>query len=240
MNPEKARFVVASRLRSLRGAVRKAGEGETSSPWTEYSQTHPSYTAEQVAAKQKFVSESLAEARPKRVLDIGCNTGEYSLAAAHGGADVVALDADPAVVGRLFRRASAEKLPILPLVVNIALPSPATGWRNGECASFLERAAGRFDTVLMLALLHHLLVSDRVPLDSVVDLAADLTRDRLVIEFIAPDDPMFRRIVRGREDLHRNLDESVFAASLRRRFDVVRSAALPGSSRTMFLARRCG
>ncbi|MBZ5648841.1 MAG: class I SAM-dependent methyltransferase [Acidobacteriia bacterium] len=238
MNPEKARFVVASRLRSLRASVRKASGVQTSSHWTDYSQTHPSYTAEQVAAKQRFVSEFLAEAHPGHVLDIGCNTGEYSVTAAHVGANVVALDADPAVVGRLYRRASAGTLPILPLVVNIGQPSPATGWRNGECASFLDRAARRFDAVLMLAILHHLLVTDRVPLDSVVDLAADLTRDWLVIEFIAPDDPMFRHIVRGREELHRDLDASVFAASLRRRFDVVRSAALPGSSRTMYLARR--
>lgn len=50
--------------------------------------------------------------------------------------------------------------------------------------------------------------------------------------------PKFRRIVHGRQDLHRDLDASAFAASLRRRFEVVRSAQLPGSSRTMYLARR--
>jgi hypothetical protein len=126
----------------------------------------------------------------------------------------------------------------LPLVVNIAQPSPATGWENHECPSFLERARGQFDAVLMLAVLHHLMVTDRVPLDSILDLAADLTRDWLLIEFIAPADPMFRRIVRGREELHADLDRARFELAAQRRFRIVRSQALPGSERTLYLLRR--
>ena len=72
--------------------------------------------------------------------------------------------ATPAVAGRVWRRAEAERLDILPLVVNLARPSPATGWRNAECPSFLARAEGHADLVLMLAVLHHLLVTERVPL----------------------------------------------------------------------------
>ncbi len=238
MEPDRARFVLASRLRNLRKAVRTAATADRQSHWSDYSSAHPSYTADQVAAKQQFVAESLAEAQPSAVLDIGCNTGDYSHAAARAGAHVVALDTDPVVVGRLYRRAAAETLLIVPLVINVAQPSPATGWRNRECPSFLERAVGRFDAVLMLAILHHLLVTERVPLDSVIELAADLTRDWLIIEFIAPEDPMFRRIVRGREELHAGLDRASFERAAQRRFRMVRSQNLPGSSRTLYLLRR--
>ena len=237
-DPEKARFVLASRLRSLRKAVRNADASARSSHWTDYAETRPSYSPEQELAKKEFVRRWLADDHPPVLLDIGCNTGDYSAEAATAGARVVALDSDAAVVGRLYRRASVKRLPILPLVVNIAQPSPATGWENQECPSFLERARGQFDAVLMLAVLHHLMVTERVPLDSIFDLAADLTRDWLLIEFIAPQDPMFRRIVRGREELHAGLDRNRFEEAAQHRFRIVRSQTLPGSERTLYLLRR--
>ena len=114
-------------------------------------------------SKERFVQAALEQVRPARVLDVGCNTGHFSALAARAGASVVALDGDAAVAGRVWRRAEAERLDILPLVVNLARPSPATGWRNAECPSFLARAEGHADLVLMLAVLHHLLVTERVP-----------------------------------------------------------------------------
>lgn len=237
-DPAKAKFVLASRIRSLRKTVRSASGFTAASHWTDYAESHPSYSAEQEAAKKDFVRRWLTEERPRNVLDIGCNTGDYSVEAAANAAHVVALDSDAAVAGRVYRRASAKRLPILPLVVNIAQPSPATGWANRECPSFLERARGQFDAVMVLAVLHHLMVTDRVPLDSVFDLAAELTRDWLLIEFIAPHDPMFRRIVRGREELHAGLDRSRFEEAAKRRFRIVRSQPLPASERTLYLLRR--
>lgn len=237
-DPEKARFVLASRINSLRKTVRSTSGFTPASHWTDYAESHPSYTPEQEAAKKDFVRRWLSAERPDTVLDIGCNTGDYSVEAASVGARVVALDADAAVVGRLFRRAAAKRSPILPLVVNIAQPSPGTGWQNHECPSFLDRARGQFQAVMMLAVLHHLMVTERVPLESVLDLAFDLTRDWLLIEFIAPQDPMFRRIVHGREDLHAELDRARFEAAAQHRFRIVRSQTLPASDRTLYLLRR--
>ena len=81
-----------------------------------------------------------------------------------------------------------------------------------ENVSFLDRARGAFDGVLMLAMLHHLLVTERIPLPEVRDLAFELTSDLLVIEFVAPQDPMFLRLTRGRESLYQGLDRTAFEA----------------------------
>ena len=104
-----------------------------------------------------------------------------------------AIDSDPVVVGETWRRATADRLPILPLVVDLARPSPGVGWRNGECPGFLDRAHGGFDLVLMLAVIHHMLVTERVPLDAIVEVVAELTTDRIVVEYVGPADPCFRR-----------------------------------------------
>ena len=96
------------------------------------------------------------------MLDVGCNTGFFSERAAEAGADVIAIDTDPVVVGKVWQLAERKRLSILPLVVDLARPTPATGWCNAEYPSFLSRATGSFDLVLMLAILHHLLVTELV------------------------------------------------------------------------------
>jgi hypothetical protein len=138
----------------------------------------------------------------------------------------------------VWRRARSEKLDILPLVVNLTRPTPGMGWRNRECSSFLERARGHFDAVLMLAVIHHMLVTERVPLRDILDLAAELTRDILIVEFIAPDDSMFRRLTRGREELHKNLTHELFESVCREQFDIVRVQHVESSTRRLYLLRK--
>ena len=236
-DPEKARFILESLLRSQRRQLDRLAPGAHRSAWSGYG-AGPSYTEAGFSAKQEFVESALKEFHPRRVLDVGCNTGHFAALAARQGACVVAIDANAAVVGAAWRRARAESLELLPLVVNLARPSPAVGWRNRECASFLERARGGFDAVLMLALLHHLLVSERVPLEDVLDLAAELTTDFLLIEYVDPADPLFRRITRGRERLHADLTREAFEAACRRRFTCLRSARVPEAHRWLYLLRK--
>ncbi len=235
---EKARYILRALFRRLRRQLmRLEPAAGRASVWSDYLSTH-SYSGENFAAKQTFVEEALREFPPAHVLDAGCNTGTFSRLAAESGAHVVAIDYDPVVVGEVWRMARAGSLNILPLTVNLARPSPATGWRNFESPAFLSRARGAFDAVLMLALVHHLLVTERVPLDEIVDLAAELTRDLLLVEFVAPEDPMFVRLLRGREDLHRDFHQARFEQAFRRRFEVLRSAQEPGSTRALYLMRR--
>jgi SAM-dependent methyltransferase len=235
---ERARFVLRSLLTRLRRAIVRLNPAAASSRWTGYMAEKSHYSSADFSRKEAFVAAALAEAAPRRVLDVGCNTGHFSMMAARAGASVVALDGDPAVVGQVWRAADHDRLDIQPLVVNIARPSPPTGWRNVECPSFLERATGAFDCLLMLAVLHHILVTERVPLDDVVALAADLTRDAAVIEFVAPDDPMFRRIARGRDHLHAGLTREVFEAALAPRFEIVRREQADGATRALYFLRR--
>ena len=239
-NPEKAQFILESlfkRLERTLDSLKPAAHKK--SVWSDYMSTH-SYDDPAFAAKEKFVSEALREFKPARVLDAGANTGHFSALAAQAGAEVVAVDLDAACAGAIWRRAREQKLNLLPLVVNLAHPSPALGWRNGECPSFLDRATGAFDGVLMLALIHHLLVTERIPLEEILRLAYDVTNSLLVIEFVEPEDEMFRRLTRGREALHTSLNAAVFEQACLPYFEIVRSLALPGTHRRMYCLKRKG
>jgi hypothetical protein len=83
-----------------------------------------------------------------------------------------------------------------------------------------------------------MLVTERVPLVEIIDLAAEMTTGILIIEFIAPDDSMFRRLTRGREELHKDLTPAVFDAVCSRHFEIVRTQHLEGTSRWLYLLRR--
>jgi SAM-dependent methyltransferase len=238
-NPERARFVLEHLLQGLRRTLDVfAPMTAPTSAWTGYMEGGNNYTAEQFQAKERFVEKFLAEHAPRRVLDAGCNTGHFSFLAARSGAAVVAIDYDPAAAGKVWRTARAEKLDVLPLVVNLARPTPAVGWNNLEWPSFLDRARGGFDAVFMLAVVHHMLVTERVPLEAILDLAADLTTRLLAIEFISPEDSMFRRLLRGREDLFRGLDAARFEDACRRRFDILEVQHLDGATRWLYVLRR--
>jgi ribosomal protein L11 methylase PrmA len=239
-DPDKADFILESLFKRLSRALESVKPGtQKASGWSNYMSTH-TYSTEALSSKERFVESVLNEFKPARVLDIGANTGHFSALAAKAGAQVVAVDSDPDCVGRIWCKARQSNLDLLPLVVDLARPTPALGWRNGESPSFLDRATGAFDCVLMLAVVHHLLITERVPLEEVIKLASELTTSLLIIEFVGPGDEMFKSLVRGRDELYAGITEALFEKVCLAHFDVVRSLALSGTHRKLYALRKKG
>jgi SAM-dependent methyltransferase len=234
-----ARYVLERLFKRLRRYLKKVEpRTDRRSKWTDYLSFNKTCAPDYLGEKRAFVEEAIREFKPRNVLDVGCNTGYFSRIAARNGANVVAIDQDPATIGGLWRKASAEGLNILPLVVDLTRPSPGVGWRNSENLSFLARAQGMFDAALMLAVIHHMLVCERIPLDEILSLAAEMTTDLLIVEFVAPDDPMFHRLARGREHLFKGLTNDVFRNTCLQRFDIIRRRQLAGASRWIYLLKK--
>ncbi|HEY1647955.1 MAG TPA: class I SAM-dependent methyltransferase [Terracidiphilus sp.] len=238
-DPDLARHILHKRLARLGKQIRHAAGENTASQWSRYEQRASHYGTSDVEAKQQFVRGALGQCRPARVLDIGANTGTYSLMAAEAGAEVVALDSDAAALGALWRAAAAQSRPITALVANIARPTPAAGWRNREQLSLLDRLAGRFDMVLMLAVIHHLILREQLPLTHIAELCAALTRRWLVLEWVPPADPMFQEWLRGRDHLYGHLAEADLNHAFASFFRVADRSEL-GNGRVLLLLERAG
>lgn len=235
---EKAKFVLNRQFSSLQKLLNKIKPAkEKKSAWSEYVGDKQHFTNAYLQQKDDFVKSALAEIKPKWVLDIGCNTGYFSRIAAQF-ASVVSIDQDAAVVSKVWQMAKEEDLDILPLVVDFSRPSPAIGWRNEECPSFLDRAKGQFDVIMMLAVIHHLLVSERIPLDKIISLVAELTKNCAIIEFVPPDDPMFRQIARGRDHLFEGLNDEVFRKVCSKYFKILKYEKLADSNRQLYLLQK--
>jgi hypothetical protein len=95
----------------------------------------------------------------------------------------------------------------------------------------------RFDLVLLLAVVHHLRITEGIPIAEILTLAADVTRRYAIIEAVPPEDPMFRRLARGREALFSDCASSAFEAELQARF-FVRDKMNLTNGRTLYLVER--
>jgi len=229
--------VVAGQIKGLRRLVERIRLRRSDSAWSTYGD-RAHYTDADLEAKERFVVAVAAERRPATVWDLGANDGRFSRLVADHAGYVVAVDGDHEVVDRLYRRLRDEgEERILPLVMDLADPSPARGWRGVERAAFFGRS--RPDLVLALALVHHLAIGRNVPLPEVVGLLADSGAADVVVEFPTPEDPMVRRLLRNkREGTHDDYTLAAFEAALDSHFEVVRREDLPSGTRVCFHGRR--
>jgi SAM-dependent methyltransferase len=235
-----SRRLVLATVRAVDKLVRRLDWQPPASHWSQYQETC-GYSAQDRERKERFVGAALAEAgTPNLVLDLGANDGSYARIAARHARYVVAVESEPAVVDQLYRRLRGEGAPrILPLVMDLADPSPGGGWRGVERGSFAGRA--KPDAVLALAVIHHLVLGRNVPLAEVVEwlvglLAAVGSRGRLVAEFVHPEDPMAIRLLANKPpglfpDYHRDQFERL----LSRRCTIVRREELGSGTRTLYV-----
>ncbi len=235
--PAVAGGVLHHTLATLRRQVRYAAPALAGSRWSGYQDHLDHYSSRDSEGKYQFIANVLLQQKPRTVLDIGANTGTYSMLAARNGARVVALDSDVAAIERLWRAAVTEHHNILPIVGNIARPTPSVGWENAESLSLLDRAVGKFDMVVLLAVIHHILVSEQIPLSRIASLCRRLTRCWLVVEWVPPTDPMFQQLMRGRDALYGSLQEQDMFGAFNCHFEAVERHPLP-NGRILFLFKR--
>jgi SAM-dependent methyltransferase len=230
--------LIVANVARLEKLVSRLSPGGGASVWTGYGDVN-SYSDEDARRKERFVAEAAAAVQPRLVWDLGCNTGRYTRVAAEHASYALAVDADPAVVDELYRNLRAERSTrILPLVMNVADPSPALGWRGLERRPLEER--GRPDLVLCLAIVHHVVISGNVPVTELLDWLAGLG-GALVIEFPTREDPMVQQLLGGRRgDAAPDYRLDWFEACLAERFILEAREELGSGTRVLFRVRPRG
>jgi SAM-dependent methyltransferase len=222
-------------IRNLRGTVERLRWDPAGTEWSDYAD-HTSYGETATADKSRLVEAFVRQAPGSRVWDLGANTGRYSRIAADAGKRVLAFDIDPAAAERDYRQVRQEgRTDILPLILDVANPSPGIGWAGRERRSLLDRADP--DVVLALALVHHLAISRNVPLSMILGLFADLA-PWAIVEFVPKEDVMVRRLLASRRDVFPEYTLDGFRAAAGERFAIVEEAPLEDSLRMLFLLRR--
>ncbi len=220
---------------SLEAAVRKLDWTPAGTEWGNY-YAITNYSDAAFEHKKELVAEWSARLRPAVVWDLGANNGVFSRQAGAAAACVVSFDIDPAAVEQNYRQVrEAKEKNILPLVLDLTNPSPAIGWHNRERESLGQR--GPADMVLALALIHHLAISNNVPLPQLAQFFAEMGR-WLVIEFVPKSDSQVQKLLQSRVDIFPHYVREDFEQAFQQYFKIEASLPLRESERTLYLMER--
>jgi hypothetical protein len=224
---------------SLRRTVEALAWKPPATLWSTYTE-HASYSPAARDEKQRLVGEWLdlirARSTLRTVWDLGANIGTYSLIAANRADLVIGFDLDPVAVEHHFRACNERHdTRVLPLVQDLANPSPRIGWHHAERRSLLDR--GPANAAMALALVHHLAIGGNVPLPDIAALFHDLCQ-HLIVEFVPKEDSQVQRMLALGEGILHDYSQPRFEAAFASRFEVLQSRAITETVRTLYLMRR--
>ena len=229
--PRVSQHALLALVESLQSTIESFRWRPRGTEWADYYEDN-SYTAAMFDEKQQVVDSWLEQIQPQSVWDLGANCGVFSRLAGRHSRYTVAFDIDGACVERNYlncRQQSVENL--LPLAMDLTNPSTALGWAHQERMSLIGR--GPCDTTLALALIHHLAISNNVPLPRIADFFARLGR-ALIIEFVPKSDTQVQRLLRSRRDVFPDYQELSFTESFGQYFDIIQRHSLRNSGRVLF------
>jgi hypothetical protein len=211
-------------------------ESPRPSGWSRY-YTESILSRSYLQEKERLFREMTGDINFASALDLGANDGHFSSILAEKKSMVVAIDSDWACIGTLYRTAMLRgATSILPLCVDIADPTPASGFFHAERPSFTDRFV--CDLVAALALVHHLVLQKNIPLGMIAEYLAALTHAYLIIEFIPVTDEKAKELLRNKTAPHHTYDLSGFQDHFKRYFSIEKSAVIPGTERVLFLMKK--
>lgn len=220
---------------ALRSTIQRLNWKLPRTEWGDY-YNETNYTQESFEGKKRLVKSFVESTSSKMVWDLGANQGVFSKIAQECGAQVIAFDIDPVAVERnyLSRSKGRESTP-LPLLLDLTNPSPGLGWSGRERDSFLNR--GPVDLTLALALIHHIALSNNVPLLKTAEFFSQCS-EHLIIEFVPKSDSQVKRLLATREDIFPDYHLDGFREAYSQYFTLLKEEPVPGSERTLFLMKK--
>ena len=220
---------------SLHSAIKKLTWSPKGTEWANY-YFDTNYSEKSFEQKKKIISDWLEEIKPKFAWDLGSNTGIFSRIAASKGIETISFDIDSAAVEQNFLNAQKnnEKY-ILPLLLDLTNPSPSIGWENQERKSFADR--GPVEIVMALALIHHLAISNNLPLSNIATFFQKICK-HLIIEFIPKTDSQISRLLVTREDIFDDYSKEKFEEEFKNFFIIHKKIELDDSERILYLMEK--
>ncbi len=229
------KFAFLGLVDNLQTAVKKLTWKAAGTEWGDYYQD-TNYTSSAQQHKKELVQDYIEKLRPGNVWDLGANNGFFSRIASDRDIPIVAFDIDPVAVELDYLECRQKKeTQLLPLLLDLTNPSPGIGWKNEERMSFIER--GPADMVMALALIHHLAISNNVPLVNIAEFFHHICKT-LIIEFVPKNDSQVQRLLATREDIFPYYTQQDFEKEFSGYFDILESHSIKESERTLYLLHR--
>ena len=191
--------------------------------WDNYS-IENTYEENQKDKKLKILKDFVVKHKPKKLIDLGCNDGFYSIESLKSGCEsAVGIDFDSNVINEAYKKSKLLDKPFLPLCIDFMNPSSKLGWNEEERYSFLERS--NFDCVIAFAFEHHLSLANNVPLNEMIEWMLKIANKGL-IEFVSKNDPTVKKILTLKGDIFPDYNNKKFEYLLNKKARILKTSEI--------------
>lgn len=232
-----SRLSLLGLIDNLESTIKKMKWHPAGTEWADY-YDDTNYSTKAIEDKKEIISRMLKKTRTKMLWDLGANDGLFSRIASGQNIFTVSFDVDYAAVEKNYLRSiKNNETYILPLILDLTNPSPAIGWENRERMSLTGR--GPVDTVMALALIHHLAISNNLPFYKIANFLNQICR-WLIIEFIPKNDSQVERLLYTREDIFPDYNRKNFENVSGNYFNIIMAEKIKDSKRILYLMEKRG
>ena len=216
---------------SLESTIKRMTWKHSYTEWRNY-YDNTTYSSKAFEHKKKLIDQLINKDQTTYVLDIGANTGIFSRICRKKEIYTVSCDADPVAIEKNYLDCKKNKdESILSLIIDITNPSPGIGWINRERKPFIERNPN--DTVIALALIHHLAISNNIPLKEIAVFFSNFCHN-LIIEFVPKSDSQVKILLATREDIFNGYTQVEFEKKFEKYFLIKDAIKIVDSKRTLY------
>ncbi|HEY9361855.1 MAG TPA: hypothetical protein VIQ00_01235 [Chitinophagaceae bacterium] len=238
-NPGKQHFFSEKKLenllKSLEALINSLHLKENKSAWSGYYKEVEN-RKDYLQQKKQIVESWIDKSKARTAADLGANEGEFSTLLGQKNIQTLAADFDAFCINRLYKRIkSSQEKNVLPLVINLANPSPSIGVNNQERNSFIDRT--NVDLALALALIHHLCVGRNIPFDMVAAFFKSVC-STLIIEFVPKEDEKVKFMLQQKKDIYDWYKEENFVNAFSEYFEVIDKQIISGTQRVLYLMKK--
>jgi SAM-dependent methyltransferase len=226
-------------LLTILGRLRKkllSLEPLASSFWTEYTEKRDHYSKKDIEIKKDII-ENFFKKNNGKILDIGCNTGEFLFIASKYCIETHGIDIDEDCINFIQKNLNGKNISLAN--VNFSNPTPGIGWKNEETLGYIKKNLNYFDTVIFFGIIHHLITIDRIPMIDIIELLSKLTKKNLIFEFVTKKDKKFLELASVNIELYKDHTKENFEMIVKKFFSIKEVFALEyNSERTIYILEK--
>ena len=193
-----------SMITIIKNWIKKFNIQNKKSTWSDYSVIN-TYKDYEKKKKIDIVKKFTNKIKPNLLVDLGCNTGDYSIAALENGANyAVGFDFDIESLNKSYDRSPN----FLPLWFDAANPSPDQGFMQKERDGFERRV--KSDALISLAFIHHLVIAKNISVKMFVEWISKISQFGL-LEFVPKNDETIQKMLISKRDIYKdyNIDNLI-------------------------------
>lgn len=221
-------------INNLEKTVKEIKLQDTKTEWDNYYNS-TNYSKRAFDMKGKIIKKYVKTSKPKNIWDLGANEGQFTRLVVDRGMYAISADMDPLAVEKNYLKAKREnRKNILPLIWDLTNPPPPIGWANSERHTINDR--GKPDLIMMLALIHHLCISNNLPFDKIAKYLCGLT-SYLIIEFVPKEDSNVKKMLLVREDIFKGYTLETFEKAFSKYFKIIGKNKIIDTQRTIYLMK---